>query len=215
MTYVRKNHEEAEKLYRRALELDPNHARNTGNFANFMTQFRKNHDEAERLYRKALELDPNRAIVTGNFAVFMLHVRKNYDEAEKLYRRALELDPNYAIGAGNYTGFLVARGRLDEAAEMATRARALNKGQTNQLAAEIALYSAILSRLKGDDAAEPLEELRSLFQKGFERNAWNFDDVLAVAQVRLSLPEYEMFSDLAHRILDDGDIPSSAPSTTF
>ncbi|PYP85625.1 MAG: hypothetical protein DMF61_15945 [Blastocatellia bacterium AA13] len=215
MTYVRKNHEEAEKLYRRALELDPNHARNTGNFANFMTQFRKNHDEAERLYRKALELDPNRAIVTGNFAVFMLHVRKNYDEAEKLYRRALELDPNYAIGAGNYTGFLVARGRLDEAAEMATRARALNKGQTNQLAAEIALYSAILSRLKGDDAVEPLEELRRLFKKGFEREAWNFDEVLAVAHVRLSLPEYEMFSDLAHRILDDRDIPSSAPSTTF
>ena len=215
MTHVRKNYDEAERLYRRALELDPNHAIIMGNFAIFMTDVRKNHEEAEKLYRRALELDPNNALNTGNFANFMTHVRKNYDDAERLYRRALGLDPDEANGAGNYTGFLVARGRLEEAAEMAKRARGVNKGETNQLAAEIALYSAILSRLKGDDAAEPLEELRSLFQKGFERNAWNFDDVLAVAQVRLSLPEYEMFSDLAHRILDDRDIPSSAPSTTF
>ena len=58
MTDVRKDHDEAERLYRRALELDPMRAITTGNFAMFMTDVRQDHDAAERLYRRALELDP-------------------------------------------------------------------------------------------------------------------------------------------------------------
>ncbi len=61
MKNIRKNYDEAERLYRKALELDPKNANNTGNFANFMKDIRENYDEAERLYRKALELDPKHA----------------------------------------------------------------------------------------------------------------------------------------------------------
>jgi Flp pilus assembly protein TadD len=58
MEDVRKDYDEAERLYRKALELDPKHATNTGNFASFMKAVRKDYDEAERLYRKAVALDP-------------------------------------------------------------------------------------------------------------------------------------------------------------
>jgi len=58
MSDVRKNYDEAEPLYRKALELDPKHAIHTGNFARFMKNVRQNYDEAERLYRKAVSLDP-------------------------------------------------------------------------------------------------------------------------------------------------------------
>ena len=84
MWRVRKNYDEAERLYRRALELDPSHANNTGSFANFMSNLRKDHDEAERLYRQALELDPNHATTTGNFAGFLLGQRRLQEAGEQI-----------------------------------------------------------------------------------------------------------------------------------
>ena len=67
MHEVRKDYDEAERLYRRALELDPGHAHHMGNFVEFMEKVRKNYDEAERLYRKALELDPEKEIIRKNY----------------------------------------------------------------------------------------------------------------------------------------------------
>jgi tetratricopeptide (TPR) repeat protein len=63
MQDVRKDYDEAERLYRKALELDPNASAATGNFALFMQDVRKDYDEAERLYRKALELNPDNVVV--------------------------------------------------------------------------------------------------------------------------------------------------------
>src|SRR5262249_11766163 len=45
MTDVRNKQDEAEDLYRRAIELDPQFANNVGNFANFLRNVRKNYDE--------------------------------------------------------------------------------------------------------------------------------------------------------------------------
>jgi Flp pilus assembly protein TadD len=52
-----KDYDEAEQLYRKALELDPNDAFATRNFALFMKDVRKNSKEAERLDRRADLLD--------------------------------------------------------------------------------------------------------------------------------------------------------------
>ena len=132
MRVIRKDHDEAERLYRRALELDPNHTNITGNFANFMTVIRKDHNEAERLYRRALELDPNDANITGNFASFMTAIRKDHDEAERLYRRALELDPNDANITGNFASFMTAiRKDHDEAERLYRRALELDPNDAN------------------------------------------------------------------------------------
>jgi len=106
MTDVRKNHDEAERLYRKALELDAKNANNTGNFAVFMWEVRKDYDEAERLYFKALELGPKHAPNTANCAEFFEKARKNLAEANRLYRLALELDPNYEWAKNEYVRFL-------------------------------------------------------------------------------------------------------------
>ena len=70
MSEIRKNYDEAERLYRKALELDPNHAIYTTSFANFLSDVRKNYDEAEGFYRKALDLDPLNAWILKCYAAF-------------------------------------------------------------------------------------------------------------------------------------------------
>jgi tetratricopeptide (TPR) repeat protein len=202
MSDVRKNYDEAERLYRRALELDPNNANNTGNFALFMKNVRKNYDEAERLYQKALELDPNNANNTGNFANFMGHVRKDYGEAERLYRRALELDPNHADNTSNFAGFLLGRERFDEAEQMLKRAESLIQDAKSQVNAELALYAAILARIRNRDATPAINKLRISLSEGFLRLGWSFDNVLDVAKRRFSTKDYQLFVALADGILN-------------
>ena len=122
LTRDRKN-DEAERLYRKALELDPTNASNTSNFALFMANVRKNYDEAEALHRGAIKLDPSNADYIGNFALFLDAVRKNYDEAERLYREALTLNPVHANTTNNFALFMVrARKNYDEAERIFRRA---------------------------------------------------------------------------------------------
>ena len=79
MKDIRKDYDQAEKLYRQTLEIDPNNANNTGNLALFMNDIRKDYVEAEKLYRRALELDPNHSNNTGNFAIFMQTIHKDQE----------------------------------------------------------------------------------------------------------------------------------------
>ena len=69
---LRGNHDEAEQLYRKSLELDPCNAGYIGNFASFLTNARGDHEEAEQFHRKALDCDSNNATHAGNYAAFLL-----------------------------------------------------------------------------------------------------------------------------------------------
>jgi tetratricopeptide (TPR) repeat protein len=176
---VRKNYDEAERLFRKAIELDPNNAIHTRNFARFMKNVRKNYDEAERLFRKAIELDPNNANCMGTFATFMSQVRKNYDEAERLFRKAIELDPNHAIHTGNFAGFLVSRGQLDQADALVNKAIQLNHGESRQLLGEVLIYKATLEALRDTSNEQTLVELRELLHTEFLREDWTFEPLFA------------------------------------
>jgi Tfp pilus assembly protein PilF len=194
--------DEAELEYQRALDLDPNNPAITGNYANFMIDVRKNPDEAERLYRLGLESDPKNADNIGNYAAFVSDVRKNPEEAELLYRRALELNPKQADNNSNYVGFLIGQNRLDEALERLEIATALNDNKQNQLAAELALYSAILFRLRGQDDSSSVRKLRELLSKGFTRSPMLFEGVLAFARDKLPQDDYKVLAALADAIVD-------------
>lgn len=202
MDVIRKDYDEAERLYRRSLQLNPRDALHTGNFASFMTIIRKNHDEAERLYRQALELDPIHVNNTGNFAVFMVNIRKDHDEAEQLYRRALELDSNNVSSSANYGELLLIKGQTAEADKLTARAWRLNTGQTNYLAAGLALNSGLAAKIEQRDDAPALGRLKSLLTTGFERDNWSFDEVLILTQARLAEVDCLLYAALAAAILD-------------
>ena len=103
---IRKDYDQAEHYYRRALDLNPNHANNNGNYAIFLKDIRQDYDQAERYYKKALEFEPNHANNNGNYAIFLKDIRQDYDQAERYYKKALELDPNEALYNSSYANFL-------------------------------------------------------------------------------------------------------------
>uniref|UniRef100_A0A6S6UEX5 AAA ATPase domain-containing protein n=1 Tax=uncultured Thiotrichaceae bacterium TaxID=298394 RepID=A0A6S6UEX5_9GAMM len=97
---------EAEVMYIRAVEADPNHANNLGNYANFLQNQKQDYVEAEAMYIRAVEADPNHAHWLGVFANFLQNQKQDYVEAEAMYIRAVEADPNHANNLGNYANFL-------------------------------------------------------------------------------------------------------------
>jgi tetratricopeptide (TPR) repeat protein len=56
---IHKKHDQAEKHYKKALELEPNNAAANGNYALFLMKIHKKHDQAEKHYKKALKLEPD------------------------------------------------------------------------------------------------------------------------------------------------------------
>ncbi|WP_420798883.1 tetratricopeptide repeat protein [Geothrix limicola] len=164
--------------YRRALELDPNDANNTSNFALFMYNVRKNYEEGERLYRRALELDPNDADNTSSFASFMNDVRKDYDEAERLYRRALELDPNDAGNTGNFAVFMNnVRKNYDEAERLYRRALELDPNEAH--------HTGNLASFM-NDVRKDYDEAERLFHRALELDPNDGDNIANFASFELS-----------------------------
>ena len=78
----RHDYDEAERYYRKALELDPSHAAHTGNFANFWQASATTYDKAEHYYRKALELGPTIPTPQPTFAHLRLLRRQGDDLAQ-------------------------------------------------------------------------------------------------------------------------------------
>ena len=174
-----------ERLYRKALELDPNNAVNTGNFANFLHTVSKDYDEAERFYRKALELDPSDAHNTGTFAIFMHEIRKNQDEAEKLHRKALELNPDGFATRATYLEFLIMAARFEETADVSEELWRRASTELSGFTHVVALLRGLLLLFDGKDDVEALSRLKTLFQEGLYDVAWDFESVLSAAESRL------------------------------
>jgi TolB-like protein/Flp pilus assembly protein TadD len=88
------NWAEAEKEYRRAIELNPSYATAHHWYAVFLGA-RLRHDEAIAEMRKALEVDPLSLIINTSMGRELYGARR-YDEAIAQLRRTLDMDANFA-----------------------------------------------------------------------------------------------------------------------
>jgi DNA-binding winged helix-turn-helix (wHTH) protein/TolB-like protein/Flp pilus assembly protein TadD len=89
---------EAEKEYKRAIELNPNYATAHqwyGEFLACMGRFDEGLAEAKR----AQELDPLSLIINTDVAKVYMFARR-YDEAIEQYRRVLDMDPQFEVAHG-------------------------------------------------------------------------------------------------------------------
>ena len=84
-----------EKEYRRAIELNPNHATTRQWFAGDLLAMTKRFDEAVAEYRRAEELDPLSPIIGTNLGDTFVYMHR-YDDAIAQYNRVLSFDPNFA-----------------------------------------------------------------------------------------------------------------------
>ena len=115
----------AENEFRRALELNPNHATARAVFSDFLTtqeRFGEAFEQAER----ALELDPLSIYVSGAMGKALFHSRQ-YDRAFAAYQKTLELDPDSARTHRNLGRILLQQGKYSEAIAELRKAYAMEQ----------------------------------------------------------------------------------------
>jgi tetratricopeptide (TPR) repeat protein len=85
---------DAEKEYRRAIELNPNSAAAHYFYAFTFLVAEKRFDQALEEFRLALSLDPLSPIMNTNYATTLMDAHR-YPEALAQFRKTLERDPNF------------------------------------------------------------------------------------------------------------------------
>jgi eukaryotic-like serine/threonine-protein kinase len=105
--------EEAEKEFKRAIELDPNYATAHHWYAEYLLTMGRS-DEALAEIKRAHECDPLSLII--NSMLGLIHgLRGDYTEAEAQLKRTLEMDPNFARPHLFLAGLYEQQGRFEEA----------------------------------------------------------------------------------------------------
>ena len=107
--------EDAEKLYRRILEVEPDQP-DALNFLGVLTFQQGDAGEAIRLIRRSIEVAPDLADARNNLGN-ILRSQGQLEEACQEYQRAVELDPENAGSRHNYACALTAEGRYEKALE--------------------------------------------------------------------------------------------------
>ncbi|REJ51935.1 MAG: tetratricopeptide repeat protein [Microcystis aeruginosa DA14] len=121
---AQKKYQEAERIWRQIIQLDPNSAVAFSNLCAAL--FRQNKlDEAPIFCQKALALDPKLPETYYNLGN-VLWDQKKLTEAEEMYRRALALDDKLAPAYNGLGNVLAVQKKLKEAEEMYRRALALD-----------------------------------------------------------------------------------------
>ncbi len=124
---------EAERLFRNAIEKDPNFALAYIGLADRLVM---NADaaEASTLIGKALELDPNLAELYATSGFLSSFHEWNWQDAEVHFKKSIELNPGYATAHHWYATLLAIQGRTDEAKSEMRRALEINPMSYNFLA---------------------------------------------------------------------------------
>lgn len=149
------NIEEADRLFRRAIELNPNYATAHHWYAESGLLPVGRFDEAIAEARRALELDPLSVIINADLGTILTEARR-YDEAIEQLRKTAEMDPNFYYVRWALGNALELKGRTNEAIAEYKRAIELNDDP---------LPKALLGHLYGKigrkkEATEILNQLR-------------------------------------------------------
>ena len=150
--YEKKDHESAEKCYRKSSEFNPDNAAAHYNLG-ILLQDMERYGEAKEEYREAIRADPDNAAAHYNLGILLKDLER-YDEAEKEYREAIRANPDDAIAHYNMGVLLDDLRRYDGAEEEYREAMRADPDYT----AAYSNLGALLSDLKRYEEAE--EEYR-------------------------------------------------------
>jgi len=87
---------EAEEMYRKTIEINPNYANAYYNLGNLLAKDESRLKEAEESYRKAIESSPTYADTYNNLGA-LLYKQSKIDEAKKVFQTSVELDKSHIL----------------------------------------------------------------------------------------------------------------------
>ena len=212
--------EEAERAYKRAIELNPNYATAHDGYAMLLCE-RGRFDEAIEQITKAGEIDPLSLIIAVH-AGWPFYFARDYESATRRFRKALELDENFIPAHGWLGMALGQQHRYTEALDAFKRALEVDRvpilmamlGHTHAIAGHRAQAEEVLTALEYEaqsryisaydmavihaglgDTPAALRELARAYE---ERSAWM---VFLAVDPRLDpLREEAAFRELAARL---------------
>ncbi|HSG96943.1 MAG TPA: tetratricopeptide repeat protein [Woeseiaceae bacterium] len=130
-TRIGKGNLEAEAAFRRAIELNPNHASAHMWFA-MLRESEERDEEAIELFQRSMELDPLGRIPFTNLPRLYAQRGRN-DEAIRLWLEAMEIHPEWPMPQQYMAVHMAGLGRLDEAMAWMQRAIELSGDQTRAM----------------------------------------------------------------------------------
>ena len=153
----------AEKSFRRAIELNPNHTYGHYVYALFLSALGR-HTEATHESTRAQESDPVALLVNSVGGLIYCFARQFWAAEEQL-RKTLQLDPNFMFARWVLGGLCLApMGRYDEAIVELQKAIALSENVAHPRGLLGYAYAKVGSR---DDALRVLEELEELSKRRY------------------------------------------------
>jgi TolB-like protein/DNA-binding winged helix-turn-helix (wHTH) protein len=152
------NWQEAEKEFRRAIELNPNYATAHHWYAEHLG-FRGRFDEAFAESAKAQRLDPLSLIIGADHGVLLLYARK-YAEAEEQLRKVKEMDPNFSR-SGVVLEVYIAEGRYAQAENEINKWKQDGGGGVMYWTAKARLYLRTGEREQAKRALQMLKRLQN------------------------------------------------------
>ena len=149
--------EDAERQYKRAIELNPNYWFAHSGYGTYLEAIGK-FDEAVRERQLAQKFDPLSPFANADVGYPLYYARK-YDEALNWYRKGLELDPNYSWAHLWIGQVYVQKGMFTEAIDEINQAIKLKGGD---IRAKATLGHAYAVSGRRDDALKVIQELQNL-----------------------------------------------------
>jgi serine/threonine protein kinase/tetratricopeptide (TPR) repeat protein len=132
---------EAERLFEKAIRLNPNYPR-THEWYALQLSLTERHREAFLEMERAEQLDPNSPAAATMYSLVLYNARR-YEESLAKARRALELDPDYYIALQSLGWICPQLGKFDEAIGSCRRAILISDEQPlNKFSLALALIDA-------------------------------------------------------------------------
>jgi TolB-like protein/Tfp pilus assembly protein PilF len=203
LAFLRSNYDwewhEAERLFRRAIEINPGHATAHQWFGVDYLANLGRWDEAFEELEIAMRLDPLSAIILQGKGYMFLLVRQ-YEKALQCYQELLDFDPYFAKGLSAVGRVLTQTGKYAEAIEMYKKARAL-AGQVPDILGALGQTYALAGM--EDYARQTLEELSELSKH-------RFTPATCFALIHVGLGETETALQFLEMGAERHDLPLSA-----
>ena len=147
---------EAEKEFKRAIELNPNYPTAYHWYSIFLKGLGRN-DEAAAMIKRAQELDPLSSVIAVNISR-MYQLQNNHDASIENSLKIIELDPNFGPAYEYLALSYLKRGRKDEAVAAAEKAVELTNASGITIGDLGFVYAVVGKRAEAFDKIKQLEE---------------------------------------------------------